>query len=161
MSKAKFRDNTRSSREIRRIGEREKRREQRKEAVNRFWALTPEERAQRIKDSEMFQRIQRNGITLEDVRNAEDQAYADGAKAGMQNTMKMCYAAACMALRELYGFGRDRCARVLNAMDEKIVYALTSEEMIQEVFDAMKLEIEFNAPIGDRIRDKAEAAAGS
>lgn len=66
MSKVKFKRNTQSSRELRRIAEREQGRQQRKQAIDAFWRLSPEERAQRIADNETFQRIQRNGITVED-----------------------------------------------------------------------------------------------
>ena len=81
MGKVKFRQKTRvlSGREARRYGEREREREQRRADPERFWQLPPEERARRLADSELAQRIQRNGITLEDLipdpalrRQAED-----------------------------------------------------------------------------------------
>jgi len=43
---------------------------------------------------------------------------------------------------------------VLNAVDEKVVMALTSDEAIQEVFDRMGLVIRFNAgPLEERIEE--------
>jgi hypothetical protein len=156
MSKSKFRQRTRvlSGREARRYGEREREREQRKADAERFWQLPPEERARRLADSELAQRIQKNGITLEDVKRAEDKSYAQGMQAGIENTMKTCYAAICLALNELHGFGRKRCKEVLNAVDEKVVMTLTSEDIIQEVFDRMGLVIRFNAgPLEERIEE--------
>ena len=44
MSKVKFKRNTQSSRELRRIAEREQNRQQRQQAMDAFWKLTPEER---------------------------------------------------------------------------------------------------------------------
>ena len=156
MGKVKFRQKTRvlSGREARRYGEREREREQRKADAERFWQLPPEERARRLADSELAQRIQKNGITLEDVKRAEDKSYAMGMQAGIENTMKTCYAAICLALNELHGFGTKRCKEVLNAVDEKVVMTLVSEDAIQEVFDRMKLVIRFNAgPLEERVEE--------
>lgn len=152
----KFRPKTRvlSGREARRYGAREREREQRRADAERFWQLTPEERAQRMADNEAFQRIQKNGITLEDVKRAEERSYAQGMQAGIENTMKTCYAAICLALNELHGFGTKRCKDVLNAVDEKVCMTLVSDDAIQEVFDRMKLEIRFNAgPLEERVEE--------
>lgn len=155
MSKVKFRRNTQSSRELRRLAEREQGREQRKKAIDAFWALPKEEREQRIRDNEAFQRIQKNGITIEDLRNAEKQGQQDGYMAGKIETLKLCYAAICMALHEKHGFGKKRLLEILNAVDEKIIYALTSDEAIQEVWDSTGLEISFrDAFPGERIQEK-------
>lgn len=157
MGKVKFRQRTRvlSGREARRYGERERDREQRMADVERFWQLPPEVRAQRMADNAAFQRIQKNGITLEDVKRAEEKSYAQGVQAGIENTMKTCYAAICLALNELHGFGTKRCKDVLNAVDEKVVMALTSDEAIQEVYDRMGLVIRFNAgPLEERVEER-------
>ena len=157
MGKVKFRQKTRvlSGREARRYGERERDREQRMADVERFWQLPPEVRAQRMADNAAFQRIQKNGITLEDVKRAEEKSYAQGMQAGIENTMKTCYAAICLALNELHGFGTKRCKDVLNAVDETVVMTLTSDEVIQEVFDRMGLVIRFNAgPLEERVEER-------
>jgi len=156
MGKVKFRQKTRvlSGREARRYGERERDREQRMADVERFWQLPPEVRAQRMADNAAFQRIQKNGITLEDVKRAEEKSYAQGVQAGIENTMKTCYAAICLALNELHGFGTKRCKEVLNAVDEKVCMTLVSDDAIQEVFDRMKLVIRFNAgPLEERVEE--------
>ena len=152
--KMKFRSNQRvlSGREARRYGERERKREEREKDVQAFWALSPEERAQRMRDNEIFRRISRNGITLDDLKYAEDEGYKRGFNAGIENTMRTCYAAICLALNELHGFGSERCRRVLNNVDDKVVMALTSDDVIQEVFDRMGLKIDFHAgPLEERI----------
>ena len=155
MSKMKFKPKTRilSGREARRYGERERQREQRQQDIDRFWALSPEERARRMADNEAFQRISRNGITLEDVKRAEDESYRNGVNVGMENTMKMCYAAMCLALNEMHGFGTKRCKDVLNAVDAKITMALTSEELVNEVFERMGLTINFK---GDACEERIQ-----
>ena len=155
MSKPGFRQ-TRiiSGREARRLGKREATREQRQRDIDRFWALSPEERAQRIADNEAFQRIYKNGITLEDMKQAEDEAYKNGVRNGIESTMKTCYAAICLAMHELHGFGKKRCARVLNRVDETILLTLTSQDAIDEVYKTIKLKIDFREQIpGERVQE--------
>lgn len=143
-----------SGREARRLGERERRREQRQEDVKRFWALTPEERKARMDADEQFQRISKNGITLEDVKRAEDEAYSRGVREGIDSTMRTCYAAICLALHEMHGFGTKRCKDVLNRVDETITMTLTSQDAIQQVYDEMGLEIRFKEDIpGERVQE--------
>lgn len=108
-----------------------------------FWALSPEERAKRMKDMEAFERINRNGITVEDMHNVETDAYADGVRDGKEATIRTCFAAMCLTLHDLHGFGKKRCSDVLNDVYEKLTMALTSEDAIQEVYDTMGLQIRF------------------
>lgn len=142
-----------SGREARRYGERERKKEQRMADVDRFWSLPPERRAQIIQDNERLKSIERNGITLEELKRAEDDGYQRGVQTGIEGTMRTCYAAICLALHELHGFGKERCAKVLNNVDEKITMSLTSEEAIQEVYDQIGLEIVFKGMPGERIED--------
>lgn len=144
MSKTKFRRNTLSAREMRRMGEREREKEKRQQAIDAFWRMTPEQRAQRMRDNEAFERISRNGITIEDLKRCEDEAYMKGVKDGKSETVRTCFAAICMAMHELHGFGRKRCSRVLNLVYDKLCFALTSQDAIQEVYDAIGLEIHFS-----------------
>lgn len=149
MGKVKFGRNTLSARQIRRMGERERTREQRQQAIQAFWNLTPEERQRRIADQAAFERIQKNGITIEDMYNAENDAFAKGVKSGKEATVRTCFAAVCMTLHEMYGFGKDRCSKVLNDVYDKLTMALTSEDAIQEVYDTMGLEIHFSDDISE------------
>lgn len=151
MSKPNFGRNTLTARQIRRMGERELVREQRQRAIDAFWRLSPEERQRRIADQAAVERIQKNGITLEDMYNAENDAYAKGIKAGKEATVRTCFAAICMSLHELHGFGKERCAKVLNDVYDKLTLALTSEDAIQEVYDTIGLEIHFNDDISEDV----------
>lgn len=154
MNKAKFRQSTMTAREMRRMSEREDRHNARKAQVDAFWALSPEERARRMADNAAFQRINRNGITLEDLKKVEDQGRKDGFAMGAEETMKSCYAAVCLALHELHNFDSDACRSVLAAADEKVMYALNSNELLDEMKNEMDLEFSFNADVGeDRIRE--------
>lgn len=149
MSKVKFKRNTLSAREMRRMGERERTREQRQQAIDAFWALPPEERAKRMADEEAFRRIQRNGITVEDLAQAEDEAYVKGVAAGKDATVRTCFAAICMSLHEMHGFDKEQCSAVLNDVYDRLTFTLTSEEAIQEVYDTIGLTISFKGDVTD------------
>jgi len=153
MSKGKR--GTLSSREIRRMNQRETQRQERKDAVAAYWNLPEEERRRRAAQSEYITNMERNGITIEDVNRAANEGYQQGIALAQDATMKMCYAAMCLALKELHGFGTKRCMQMLNAVDEKIVYALTSEELINQVFTDLKIEINFKETMpGERISER-------
>ena len=143
MKRVKFKSNAKSSRELRRIAEREQGREKRQQAIDAFWKLSPEERAQRIADNEAFQRISKNGITIEDMHKAEEDAYSKGVKDGKDGAVKTVFAAICLTLHEMHGFGKERCSRVLNDVYDKLQFTLTSQDAIQEVYDTVGLEISF------------------
>lgn len=153
MSKGKR--GTLSAREIRRMNAREQAKVDKRDALNAFWALPEAERQRRIADNEQLTRIQRNGITIDDLDRAGRQAYQDGAKMGAENTMRNIYAAVALTLHEMYGFGKTRCERVLNAIDQKVIYALDSKEAIQQAWDEIGLTITFDGdPLEDRITEK-------
>lgn len=152
----KFRQNTMTNRELRRMAERNVRKEQRQKSVAAFWALPPEERAQIMRDNEAFQRISRNGITLEDMHRAETEAYAKGIQEGKDATVRTCFAAICLTLHEMHGFGKDRCAKVLNDVYDRLCYALNSQEAIDEVYSTMGLEITFS---GDATEDVVQGVS--
>ena len=142
MGKVKFRQKTRvlSGREARRYGEREQRREERQRQIDAFWALSPEKRARRMADNEAFRRINKNGITLEDLKNVEDRGIKDGFARGAEETMLACYAAVSLTLHELHGFGHEECMAVLKGADEKVVYALNTQELLDQMRDELGIE---------------------
>ena len=158
MGKVRFAQRTMTAREMRRMGEREQAKQERQRRLDAFWALSPEERAQRMRDNEAFQRISKNGITIEDLKNAEDQARRDGFMDGAAEMIKICYAAICLALHENEGYDCDKCREILAAADERVVYAINSRDLLQEVRDTMGLEFNFNADVGeDRIQEVEDA----
>ena len=153
MSKGKR--GTLSSREIRRMNQRESQRQERKDAVEAYWRLPETERRKIAETSRYITSMERNGITIEDVNRAANEGYQQGIALAQETTMKACYAAMCLALKERHGFGTKRCMDMLNAVDEKIIYALTSEELIDQVFTDLKIEINFNETMpGERITEK-------
>ena len=154
MSKTKFGRTTKTTRELRRIAERDQKRQQRQHAVDAFWALSPEERKRRMDDDVAFQRINRNGITLEDLKMVEEQGRKDGYDLGAENTMKTCYAALCLALNEIHGYDTEACMEVLKRTDEKVTYAISTQELLDDLKDALDIELCFKeAMTDDRIQE--------
>lgn len=154
MSRVRFQRNTQTTREMRRMAEREAGRQQRQKSIDAWWALTPEERAQRMADNAAFERINKNGITLEDLRNAEEQGRKDGYKVGKEEALIICYAGFILAMHELHGFDADQCKEVLNLADEKVTYTLNSADAIKEVYDTMGLTLNFAEELpGERVQE--------
>lgn len=88
----------------------------------------------------------KNGITPRDV----DDAYQKGYKAGVDRASDFClkdaYAAFIMAAHEQFGFGKERCRRLLYAADEKVATSLASDEAVEEVFKKIGVAINFFDP---------------
>lgn len=100
-------------------------------------------------------KLERNGITMEDVDKAGKDGYVQGYEAAGCDTVRACYAAICLALKEVHGFGKKRCTEVLRKVDDIILYRLTGQELVDQVWDEMGLRLEFNAPF-DRIEEGKE-----
>lgn len=64
----------------------------------------------------------------------------------------MCYAAFILAMRKCHRFGRFRCKRILKSADWEVVNALTTEELIDKVFEEIGLVLDFDDPF-DRIKE--------
>ena len=155
MSRSRFRGNVPSSREIRRMNQREAERQRKQQDIAAFYALPAEERARRIAANEQLASIERNGITINDLDRVAQEGYQDGAKQAAEMTMRNVYAAVSLALHELHGFGKERIKKVLNCADQKVMYALTSKELVQQVWDDIGLAITFSDdPLEERIGEK-------
>lgn len=88
----------------------------------------------------------KNGITPEALEEEYHTGYRDGARKGTESTFKAVYAAVCLALKDTYGFGPERCARVLRAVNEAVIFNLSTEELIDEVWERVGLRINFDEP---------------
>lgn len=97
--------------------------------------------------------IIQNGITLADLKRNYDEGYHNGFNEASSPVMRTCYAAALLAVIDLYGFGHKRCKDVLSRMDYHVVNTLASQEAIQEVFDRVGVKIVFYDPF-ERVQDK-------
>ena len=97
---------------------------------------------------------------LEERKRLLAKAMADSEKEARNQAVEYCfrniYAAVLLAAQEIYGFGHKRAWRLLKRADEIICTALSSEEVIREVWERMGLEINFREGV-DRIREVEEA----
>lgn len=98
----------------------------------------------------------KNGITIKDLEENYNKGYEAGFAVASGPVIKACYAAVCLALNELHGFGMKRCKDVLNLVDEKILFSLTSMETIEEVWQKIGLQIDFNEVVSDRIMERED-----
>lgn len=98
----------------------------------------------------------KNGITIKDLEENYNKGYEAGFAVASEPVIKTCYAAVCLALNELHGFGMKRCKDVLNLVDEKILFSLTSMETIEEVWQKIGLQIDFNEVVSDRITERED-----
>lgn len=97
---------------------------------------------------------------LEERKRLLAKAMANSEKEARNQAVEYCfhsiYAAVLLAAQEVYGFGHKRAWRLLKRVDEIVCTALSSEEVIREVWERMGLEINFREGI-DRIREVEEA----
>lgn len=100
----------------------------------------------------LIDRLMQNGITPEDLKNEYDKGYTEGFKAAAEPVIRSCFAATCLALNDLHKFGASRCAAVLNLVDRHMTETLTSVEIIDDVYDRMKLRLDFKEPF-DRVQE--------
>ena len=100
----------------------------------------------RLTSDQRINAMCKNGITPKDV----DDAYNKGFKAGVDHASDFCLkdadAAFQLAAHEVFGFGRDRCRRLLYAADEKVATSLASDEAVEEVFKQLGVTINFYDP---------------
>lgn len=92
------------------------------------------------------ERLFQNGITVQDLENAENTGYKNGYEAASWEILKGCYAGIALALEE-EGMDRDNVIRVLRVVDNKVCYALGEDELIDEVFRRLEFQITFRDPI--------------
>ena len=147
-----------TSRELRRMNERENKKQQREQEVNRWLALSPEQRKAIVAEDEQLRRLERNGITIEQVMEMETDAYNKGVRDGRDGTFQTVFAAICLVLHERYDFDGDKCQEVLNDVYERACYSLTSAEIIREVMDTMGLQLHFSDDIQDEVVVKKDEA---
>lgn len=101
---------------------------------------------------DMYKAFIKNGITPEDLQKNYEIGLSEGRSMGINYTIKAAYAASCIALHDLNGWGHKRCTRFLRRMDEIITTTLDSEEVIDEALQKCGVNIIFREALSeDRI----------
>lgn len=102
--------------------------------------------------AEIQKRFVQQGISPDDLVVEYRKGYNAGWREAGEPIVRGCYAAICLALNEMHGFGCKRCKDVLNKVDQVMLYTLTSEEAIQEVWDKIGLKLTFSETF-DRVSE--------
>lgn len=98
-------------------------------------------KAHRVTIDDRIRAMSKNGITPRDLLKEFERGREDG----------FCQASE-LALNDLYGYGQKRCFDVLTKVDDYVTNTLVSTEAIEEVYDRMKLELDFGSPEGHVMR---------
>lgn len=122
-------------------------RAERRAAARQTPAWLPDSQAERVR------RLMKQGISPKDLENEYRKGFDAGFQAAGQPMVKTCYAAACLAAHDMFGFGKKRCMRLLRALDRHVLNTLTSVEAIEEVYKRVGIHIDFNDPF-ERIADE-------
>lgn len=96
-------------------------------------------------------RASARGVCIE--RSALEDAYAKGYEDAQRTTARFMTAAACLALKECFGFGAARICRVLTVMSAELTPQghITTREAAQDVLDQTGVELDLSNPI-DMVR---------
>ena len=87
-----------------------------------------------------------NGITPKDLQDEFQRGRETGFKEAAEPIIKSCYAGICIALHDEFGFGENRCYRAIKAVDEKIVWALNHQELVEETLEKTGLTLQLVEP---------------
>ena len=89
----------------------------------------------------------KNGITIADLEKEYEVGFEAGFNAASPSVIKTIYAAVALAANDLHGFGKKRIQALLRAVDDYVVDSLTSEEIINEVWNKIGLKLDFDDPL--------------
>ena len=102
--------------------------------------------------SQLLAGLAKNGITPQDMEKEYHRGYQDGLHAASLPMMiKTCYAAICLALHDEFGFGEDEYFRALTHVDERLLWTLENQELVDEVLEKTGLTIQFDE-VFDRVQ---------
>lgn len=112
---------------------------------------------------EKFKRMLQQGISPQDYdkhgTECWHKGWKEGVEAGRIDSIKMCYAAICNALRAPWPhWGKTRILRFLQQVDFEVCNGLPTEAAIDDVFEKTGLELSFTTddPLEARVKE-AEA----
>lgn len=148
-----------SSRERRRMEQKEAEHEKRMRALEiekqiqksgSIMAALPGETIQERKIRtrvEVSNHIARNGITAKDLEENYALGFDAGFKEAVKPMLRCYYAATILAAHKLYGFGQERCLRLLHEIEKDLIETLTSMELADRVMREVGIEMDFSQPV--------------
>lgn len=97
---------------------------------------------EKMNKDQLMNHITKNGITLKDL----ERNYQLGVHAGIESSYQVCFAAICLALNDMHGFGKLRCQKVLEKVQRYIIDSLTTADAVHEVYERLGLKLNFGTP---------------
>lgn len=92
----------------------------------------------------------KNGITPDDLANEWRDGFQAGWAEATPGIIKTVYASVALALHERLHYGQKRICDFLRAMDQHVIYTMSSQEAIDEVLAKAGVEMDFKEPL-DRV----------
>lgn len=98
----------------------------------------------------------KNGITIQDLEKEWHDGFNAGFREASPGVVKTVYAAVFLTLHERLGFGQKRACEFMQQVDQHVIYTLNDQEAVDEVYDKLKLTLNFNETF-DRVEIVDEA----
>lgn len=94
-------------------------------------------------------------LTMIDLQGAYTKGYEAGFEKGREtgfkqastHTVECLFGAVVIAAHSLYGFGQERCIRLLNKVYETTLETLSTKELADRAFDEVGIEIDWTEPV--------------
>lgn len=86
-------------------------------------------------------------------KEAFNEGYNEGFKAAAYPVIESYYASVAIALKEEFGFGKQRIIRAMKKTEEHMIQFLTSKEAVEQAFIATGVEIDLSEPF-DRLKER-------
>jgi len=98
---------------------------------------------------------QKKALTLMDMQDAYTKGFEAGFEQGREtgfkqastHTTRCLFGAVIIAAHSLFGFGQERCIRLLNGVYKTTLETLTEREMAERAFDEVGVEIDWTEPV--------------
>lgn len=94
-------------------------------------------------------------LTLMDMQAAYTKGFEAGFEEGRETgfkqasttTVRLIFGAIVISAHALFGFGQERCIRLLNRVYETMLETFTTSEMADRAFDEVGIEIDWDEPM--------------
>lgn len=121
-------------------------------AIERMKKPDPSRLARIDKEMEVKRELERNGITIKHLEENYTNGYKNGVNDSTSLVSRAAYAAAILALKSQFRFGKKRILRFLTAMDENLLYCIDRQDLIDEAWQKTGLKLVEDDPL-ERIQD--------
>ncbi len=104
-----------------------------------------------LSSNEALTRMAKNGITAQDMLREYRRGYTDGSDEAQRACVRLLYAAACVAARRAFRFGKKRIRRLMRAMDEALEMCIDDADMVAQAEQETGYKLRFRGDNGSVI----------